>query len=382
MPIIQDNVYKSPTLPWAASGAVRFRGAEIPLEGPNGGRNVIDYVDVVVQLNLSNDVAVLEGEDVWRAIDYVTVEQADGVRRYNAIPGEYLRHINYLMLGADAVTEYADIADADTQTLTWKFRIPFERKFTKRGKDYTLPADILKLIEIGCAKVDATGLGCNGNTVAITSGTYQLLVQMHEEFSVEQKVVDMWAVQDFSTSTGFSFKAGGRLQDLHIVKRGAAGGAAITGLTELRIDRLMPDALLRTPDILYPYLESRGAAPNDANAADGSMVHNDPAGAGKLIPVLHTDEDTSTFDGRIMDDVVGRVTSGSLSSGQVLYRVVLPRSEQLERAIMAQYNLSEGDFRLKTEGKTKRRIHEWPESLERFMVRTAPLKSLGFDRAA
>lgn len=377
MPAIQALTYKSPPQTHVASSVMRFP-PWVPQFGPSGGRNVIDMLELVYNFtDITCATTATEGEDFWRAIESLVVEQVDGVQRYQGIQGDALRIFLYQALGADRVPEYADLAVAANQSLVVAFPIPLAKRYSKRPHDFSLPAELLKEIRVGCASNGATGLAIGGGTVTINAANAYVLAHCHEEFSVELKSVDQVAVTSFPSTAGVTLKIGGRMQDLIIFARGAAGGASATGLTELRIDGILPDPLLRNPDLIQSYLRSHSAALNDANAADGTAVHNDPVGQGKAIPVLFTTDDTSVFDGPIVDDVILRVTGGSLASALAITRTVLPQNSQLISAVAKKHGLTDADFRMKTVGKSKRDPAKWDPEKAVFAPKSAALKKRG-----
>lgn len=377
MPAVEKLTYKSPSQTHVASGTLKFPGNWIPNVGPNGGRVVIDSLEPVYNLtDITCATTATEGEDTYRAFESVVVEQVDGVQRYN-LQGDALRIFLYDALGADRVHENADLAASANQNLVYSAVLPLSKRFSKRPADFALPAELLKEVRIGCAKTDVTGLGVGTGTVTITAANVYLLAHCHEEMSIELKSVDAVGSTSFPSTSGVTLKIGGRLQNLHIYARGVSGGASATGLTELRVDQILPDNLLRNPDLLLPYLRARGAAMNDAQAADGAAVHNDPAAAGRSIPVLFTTEDTSVFDGPVVDDVIVRVVGGSLASAIAIHRAVLPRSAQIEAAVMARHGLSPEDFRTKTKAKSKRDSDRWDDEEWAFMPLNAPMQRRG-----
>jgi hypothetical protein len=374
MPAVQRHQAKSPAQTHVSGTTLRFSGI-CPLYGPNGGRAVIDKIDVVYNFtDISFATAGNEGEDVWRSIERVVVQQTDGVERIN-LQGDELRIYDYLTMGADKVPEYADQGTGNNQSLTYSFPLPFEKPYSRRPKDYSLPAELLKEVRVTCCGTGATSLGLGGGTVTITAANVYLLVHYHEEMNVELKMVDAVSSQAFPATSGLTLKVGGRLHDLVVFARGASGSASMANFTDVRIDRLLPETLLRTPDLLQPYLQSRGAALNDPGT-DGGGVHNDPVSTGRAVAIFWTNEDTSPFDGDLVDEAIVR-TSNTVASCIAIQRVVLPESEQVKRAIEQRHGIGPGEWRAKTLSKGSNR-QKWAESS--YMTKSAPMRRRGLAR--
>jgi len=375
MPSAQRQVYKSPAQSYVANSTLRFSGW-VPPFGPNGLRNVIDRLEMVAAFS---DVTLAgtacEGEDVWRVIERVVVAQQDGTERIN-LQGDELRVYDYLSMGADRVPEYADIAVAANQALTFSFPLPLEQRFARRPKDYSMPAELLKEVRFTCPKTDATGIGVAGGTVTIAAATFYVLAICHEEGSVEQKVNDSVYSVAFPSTSGVTLKVGGRLHGLAFFARAANGGASLVStFTDVRIDRYLQEPLLRTPDLVQSYMMSHGAALNDPGT-DGGGVHNDPFSQNRAVPVFWTDEDTSPFDGDLIDEALVR-TSMTQSSMLAVVRAVLPESENIMRAIERKHGIHPSEWRAKTISKGRNRTNLAGSS---FVPKSAPLKRRGLAR--
>src|SRR5688500_2645889 len=98
--------YKSEVKTWNASGGDNYFFDWIPREGPNGGRNMIDGFQLVVDGQVDVATAVIQGEDLARMWGRILVEQVDGVKRWN-LPGDASRVASYLLAGPDRYSEHA-----------------------------------------------------------------------------------------------------------------------------------------------------------------------------------------------------------------------------------------------------------------------------------
>lgn len=345
------NRYKSEKKTYVSGSNLEFFGW-IPRFGPGGGRNVVDRFQLVCEAtDVSQASAVVEGEDVYRFFSRVRVEQAGGVVRWN-LQGDELRAMLYMLEGAGRVHEHADIAVANNQSLVFKAILPMRKRFAKRPNDFSLPADLLAKLTIECP----TAASISANTT-IAAARYYVVAYCHEEHEVELKCEDVIAATPFPSTAGCTFKAGGRVKELAIYKRAVAGGDPLTGCTGIRVEELMPVELAPDPDLVRPYLADRGAAEN-STGTDGDPVHNDPATSDRLYPILWSTEDTSSFDGPEMDDVV--IYTTSTEADQIaLHRTVRPLSRAVAAGVQAAYRLPETAFKVKTEAKTKRKREDW-----------------------
>ena len=109
-------------------------------------------------------------------------------------------------------------------------------------------------------------------------------------------------------------------------------------------------------ELQRPFLRDRYNVEN--GTTDGASIRNEPVAGDLAVPILWTDEDTSAFDGPIMDDVVV-YTTNSVASCIAISRTVKPRSAAVAEAVMAAYKVPPGQFRVKTVGKSKREVARW-----------------------
>src|SRR5215216_2186380 len=108
--------FKSDVKPWANNGTLDFTDF-VETRGPRGGRMVIHGISLHGILNLTVATATTQGEDLYRGFRTVTVEQKDGTRRYNEVPGHALRLISYAHNGSERTHEHKDFA-AGTANVT------------------------------------------------------------------------------------------------------------------------------------------------------------------------------------------------------------------------------------------------------------------------
>lgn len=375
----RERDYKSAKQTHVAGSTLTFQNF-VPRYGPRGGRNVIDGFDLVAEFpDVTQASTAVEGEEAYRVWKRIVVEQVGGLRRWN-LRGDETRQALYVLEGADRVREHADIAVAANQNLTFSCYIPMAKRFVKRPVDFALPGDLLHQVQIECG--DASEISVGGGTTTITSARYYVVAHTHEEFQVELKCEDEVKASVFANTEGLNLKVGGRLQGLVIFARGASGGASMSNFTDIRIDELLPVAAARDAELVRPFLRDR-YNPSNLESTDGAAVRNDPSAAGRAVPVIWSDEDTSPFDGPIIDDVQV-YTTNSVSSCIAISHTVKALSKEVASAVMSAYKLPAEAFRVKTVGKSKRGINMWDGREEElaFMPKAAALPRLGRRQAA
>lgn len=359
---------KSASQSHVAGSTIRFH-SWVPRRGPNGGRLMIDGLELVAAIADINVVTTaIQGFDLWRCFKRVQVEQAGGAMRWN-LRGDESRAMCYLLEGANRVRESADTAVAADQAIVVSAYIPFERQFAIDGRDFSLAAELLSEVRIECA--DVTELDDDGGTITIDSATYYVIAWCHEDFAVKVGPHDLIAAVAFPSVAGLQLPVNGRLHDLAFFARGTTGGASTANFTDVRIDHLLPVAMTRT-DLLGQYMRDRYNA-NNLQSADGGQVRSDPFNAGKGVPVLWANRRTSTFDGPILDQAV-IYTTNSVASLLALYRIIKPRDPQIVAAVQERHGISASDWRVKTRGKSKRARERWHPEQEAFMPLVAPLR--------
>lgn len=350
--------FQSETKPWISSGSpIDFNGF-VDVEGPNGGRVVIDGFWLHAVFNdINMATAGLEGEDLTgRAFKRIRVEQEGGLVRWD-LAGDESRLACYHLDGAERVREHADLTVADDQAVTVSLYVPMRKRFAEEGKDFSLPADLFRNLKIEGA--DLTELGVGGGTPTIDDLQYYVDVESHEEFEIQLKAEDEVKATPFTNTSGATLKVAGRCQDLGIFARGATGGASMANFTSIRIPtkNILPVRMARDADLVRPYLRDRYSVPN-LQATDGAAVRNDPAQAGSYVPVLWTDEQTSPFDGALCDDIV-LSTENTVASCIAIHRQTKPRSDEVAKMVMKRWGVAPGEFKVKTSRKNKRRFQQW-----------------------
>jgi len=375
-PVAQKLVYKSETKPWvSASGArLQFQTSSIPKQGPNKGRIVIDRIIAHVSSDTSVATAALLGQDFYRYFRLITVKQKDGELRVQEVPGDAMRVALYEMIGANETKEHADSGTTNNQTLIATCVIPMAKPFAHTPEDYSLAAELLDYVEIGCASSAEMSLG--SSVVTVNSANYWLIFECHEEMDVIQHAVDLIAVQDFESTTSQECRLNvhGRLQDLMLFVRGANGGASLANFTSGGIKQpvgMADTTLVRNPDLIERYARSRKIV-TGAAATTGNPVRSDPfvASTTRAVALLMT-EGNSCGDQPEIDTVVVSTVHTLGATLTAVMRIGKPRQDKTRLSIARKYGLP-GTYRMKTDKKSKRDPAQWPPELRQYM----PIKFL------
>jgi dUTPase len=376
--------FKSGSQNWVDNTDLTFKNF-IDVRGPNGGRVCLDGVWAHVDLQVDVAVAAIDGEDLPRSIHTATVEQLDGRARVK-LRGDALRTIGYQLEGPDRMHEHADVGVGNNAAADVAVYIPFTKRYAKRGRDFALPAELLKEIVIRCS--DGTDLGVAGGTITIDAGgtsKVYLIPTWHEEFSLELKAEDELKQTNFTNVTDAELNISGKLHDLSFFARGAGGGASLANFTDVQIAEgadgggggavaYMPKPLLRDPDLVMEYRRKRHAG--DSNTTVGAERYLDPHVNDRAVPVFVSDPTTRVYDGPFVDRVKFTCTN-SVASMIAISRAVKPKSTDLADAVGARYGIRPEQMRVKTAGKTKRSTGAWEKALRVFMPMSAKLPMPG-----
>ncbi len=342
----------------------------VPREGPTGGRVVIDGFYVYCDTQFDITVQTQEGEDQARFIANARVEEMDGTVRWN-LPGDASRIMAYLLLGADKVTEQADIAVANNNTQLLVMYIPMTKPLTHSPEDFALPADEFRKFVVQCY-TDA-GIATAGTTYATDSATYYIVADCHEEHDLQFHCKDEVKMDELTSTTEGKVAINGLLHDLVLHAAGSSGGAALTNLTDVRIDTENLLEVSTKKELLAEYRHRRGVAAN-LNSTMGGEVRADPFAVGKACPVLFSDHRTSAWAGKFLRQIKINLTN-SVASLRAITRVVKPAQPQTRNAIASAYGVTDmAAVTVKTDKKTKRGLHEWPAPLRPYLPLKAPLR--------
>ena len=344
--------FTAPEQAWVAPGATKlnFTGF-VEVSAENEKRTIVDGFEIFCRLNLSvltNGEAglPLAGEDLYRAFGSITVEQKDGVKRYDEVTGDALRVANYEMIGWEKTKEHEDVAITDggladvPVTVLVSAYVPMRKEFIDSPYDTSMPADVFNFLKIKmCQSSDFPG----GNVV-VHSAQYWVSADCHAEPTAKTYSVDTVTIADFETTSAIASQTKinitGRPHDLIMYvpgNSGGHGGEYLTGLTEVLVVDVYQQSQLITPDLATRYARERDVVQGLAGS-QGLPWRSDPfvpelvSLAPRAVALLmstgnHPDE------GPIRDNLTIKVRSTS-SPGtlRLIARVLQERSDKLDAA--------------------------------------------------
>lgn len=352
--------FKSKDIAWVSPGqGVLTFDNWIEPRGPNGGRMVIHAIELHATLSLTVATATLQGEDCARAFRTITVEQIDRVRRYNEITGDAARLISFAHYGPDGTHEHADFAAGGPTTVKFSLALPIAKPFAYDPYETGLAAELLAKVAIGQAQSADMSLG--SSAVTVNSGTYWVIAECHEEMAVVQHAVDEWVQQDFDTTTTGKLRTDGRLHDLYLFVRGANGGATLANLTEAWVEHVMPQSLLKDPDLKQFYQRYRGGCTN-LFSTKGNPLRTDPftaadAGTLRAVALLLTTGNKIWEPAEREQVLVKTVQASSPGTITMLARIARRTNPQIAKGLESRYG--GGGWQAKTRDKTKRNEGDW-----------------------
>lgn len=345
----------------------------IDREGPNGGRNVIDQIDVFVTGSFTVATANWQGEDVARIASRIAVEQLDGTLRWN-LPGDQSRIMAYECLGANKMFEHADVATGAAAAVYYAWQIPLAKPYAHTPGDFSLPVDEFKQITIDLNSLAGAATGTT--VLTVPSLTFYAVAHVREELDVTLHCVDQIFTQDFQSQTQGVFEVNGRLQDFLIHVAGTSGGASLAAITDVRVDGFLP--LLSLNDTKTRYRVLREGA-NNLSTTQAAEVRSDPfllgAAPTALAMMVHGREH-SPWTGKIWSSRMKVDVGTGVASSRAIMRKTAPLSQDARNRTMALYGLSPADLRVKTAGKSARDPMAWPPSLRPYLPLKGPLKSI------
>lgn len=331
----------------------------LPKLGPEGGVILADVINVHVQLICTTTVATIEGEDAYKVIPQLTIEQHDDEKRVAAVGGDSLRLNAFAEQGADRTHEHADIAVGAAQTLNFTVSVPMAKFFAHEPDDTSIPAYALRAVRV---KMPTNAALSVGGTMAIASGKIWLSIDAHEEMSVVQHAVDCLYEKDIETADAGTFQVGGRLQSLFLFCPGAIGGLTLANLTALMVEGVHRKSLYAHIDLKQMYARARGASMSSF-ATTGAPRYTDPfiaadAGTLRAVAPLLT-RGNRCFDGEELSRATLRLTrAGAMpSTPRLVYRVAKRKTTRMRELVMDTFRVDRSQ--VKTSGRTRRAVGSW-----------------------
>lgn len=342
--------YKSETKPFAASSPVDFSDF-VPPRGPSGGRNVIDYFVICLAGTITVATAAWDGRDVWRALGQIGVEDRSGKLRWQ-LSGFRSRLASIYFNGIERHSEHANVAIGAAQTVDLRALIPMRKRFIRRGKDFSMASDVFRKVSIQFNSL--AGAATSTTVLSAPSLNCYVLAYCHEEHSVEFKCEDVIKATDANSNTQGKLALNGAVHDLFACREpaaaGTAGGDVITALTDARIEDLGTPLLTRG-DLVDDYTRKRAVSPSGTTA--GAERFLDPVRGGTVLPILTADDETSVWEGKVLDSM--KIDLGTGVAGlSFVSREITEKAQANYNAQLAKFGLRGDQLRMKTDGKSRR----------------------------
>lgn len=340
------------------------------LVGPDKGRVVIDRVWFRVFGTITVATAAFNGYDVARLLSNVQVDSISQNRW--ALTGLKTRLMAMHFMGEDSCIEHADIAVGATQAVDAWICVPLTKRFVRRGKDTSLPADMLRQATVTCATLGAAQTGTTVLSAAALNVTVYL--DWHDSDSMELKVEDIVSSQEFSGSSECLVRNPGLLHDVVLMREAStAGGDLINAVTDVSCNELGMPIIARQALVACHTFKRRIG--NIGLTSRGAEKAFSPVRANLMLPIIAADEDTPIYTGKIVKSATFRVL-GVPANCSLVTRVIMPANAQSGQDQMAHFGITQqvaNQLRAKTISKTNRDIMDWDKKRILFMPKSLPL---------
>ncbi len=131
--------------------------------------------------------------------------------------------------------------------------------------------------------------------------------------------------------------------------------------------------VLTTADLVSSYRQKNALGASLGGATVGAERYIEPITAGLALPIIAADYDTSTWDGKVLQQMKVDVGTG-LAGASLISREILERSQSDYTALCAEFNVDPRTIRMKTQGKTRRALSDgWDKRQKLVGVWSAPL---------
>lgn len=342
--------YTSPNQAWTLGGMTKLDFTGWVPVSEDGKRVIIDGFELNFQGSLSNadEVDAFDGRDAARLFRNITVEQKDGVKRYDEIDGGSMRVAQYMMLGPENVRAGYNIGAATeggptaATAYTFSMFVPMFKPRTSHPYDFSMPADVLRQVRIAMAQNADLSVAAE---ITIASGIYWVTAVCHLEPKAKVYAVDSWTVMDFQTQLQTVINCSGRPHDLGMYLPGVGGGLPISNLTDALVVDLYEQSRLSWPDLIVDYSREQGNEPGLTGTTDASAVYTDP-----FVPVAGDSLTGGTLDtprasalllstgnhpdeGPVRENLTVKTTqTADLGRFRLLMREVIPRTAKITDA--------------------------------------------------
>lgn len=348
--------FTAPEQAWVTGGKTKltFTGF-VETSAEKGKRTIIDGFEIFVRANVSvpqvaEDGGNIFGQDLYRLIGSVTVEQKDGVKRYDEITGDALRISNYALLGWERTREHPNIPFTDggladvPVTVLFSCYVPLRKEFSSAPGDYSMPADVFNFVRIKMVENSDLVFSDYSNApgFVVNNAQYWVSADCHAESEAKTYAIDTITMADFETTSAVAAQTkmnmSGRPHDLLAYVPGSHGGLPLTGLTEALVVDVYQQSQLVAPDLVTRYARERDVVQGLAGT-QGAPWRTDP-----FVPEVSTPDVPRALalllstgnhpdEGPIRDNLTIKIRSSS-SPGtlRLIARVLQPRSQKLDAA--------------------------------------------------
>lgn len=257
--------------------------------GPNGGRMVIDSMNLVIEGVITVATQAVDGRDVHAWVSQISVEQNDGEQRNAPLTGPQHRLVTISQVGPESYAENLGVSIGAAQAVSVRIPIVYEQpQFAARGADWCLGLEMLRKITVRPATLAEASRG----TAALSAATLNAYVEFfgHEEMFLEAKCMDEYSLVAFTSLTQVTASLSGPLLGAWLVSTSGlasatvGGGGSVSTITDYRIDGLSIPTTPRARRLSqYRLLRHRG---NTSASAVAGEVYADPIQEGKMLPLL------------------------------------------------------------------------------------------------
>lgn len=346
-----NQIYRSPSQPYAATSKLNFPLDFLPRTGPRGGRNVIEKIHIQTALAITTQAAnTIVGADMANFNQLIRITDSVGPRFY--MTGAEARITEHLELFGAVPDDPATHAASTTQTDTFDQFIHFSQQESARRRwDFAMPVDDIKggQVEITCptaAQVFQTGSGAT-----INGGTYTLFVHCREEWDVEMHSRDVREFVPQQINNAMSVNFGGSLLRQMIIFKDAQGGG--TDLSSLITDiTIEPLQLIQIPRAVLRQLALNRVPVKTAQ---------DPVFSSKCLPIVvpRTDAKQSDFVA-IPAGLLIRATSTLTLPFDIIVHRIAPKDLRVMTDAAVENRVDPREQpRVKTAGKSQTNPNSW-----------------------
>jgi len=351
--------FRSEALTWASGSQRNLPLDFIPDVGPQGGRLVIESMQIRSSLNLTSTTSSMKGENMCSFVKRLRVRDADG--DLINCTGAGLRLHQIAELGIHGPAEPSDLGTSTTAAKVFTHVIPFCPPRSRRRWDTAVPVSHLKSAggsgQGGAIELEMPAVSDldDSDSVAINSGTYEFYFHCREEFDNEIHTrTELKEITSAANNDHYIPANGGWLRYLSMFLTPANsdnGAPDISACTAVHIDQLKM-ANIRPEILVNQFAKESVFSQRDfaTNPFTASTI--------AAIPLIFPRTDGKLIDlYRILGSLYVR-TEGLSANPRFLIHTVTPRTRRSTQAERARAG-TVSNVSTKTAGKSKRNPKAW-----------------------